>query len=87
MVCKFILSIRNYYTVSNSLKIEKLYYNGKELEDDGGGSTNGKGFTVKLGWFNTKWTDSLDQYAEGSEGFKEALRELTEQLEWEAENN
>ena len=67
--------------------IEKLYYNGKELEDDGGGSTNGKGFTVKLGWFNTKWVDSLDQYAEGSEGLNEALKELEEQLEWEKENN
>jgi len=67
--------------------VEKLYYDGKELEDDGGGSTNGKGFTVKLGWFNTKWTDSLEQYAEGSERLTEALNELKEQLEWEAENN
>ena len=67
--------------------IEKLYYDGKELEDDGGGSTNGKGFTVKLGWFNTKWIDSLEQYAEGSERLTEALNELKEQLEWEAENN
>jgi hypothetical protein len=67
--------------------VEKLYYDGEELEDDGGGSTNGKGFIVNLGWFNTKWVDSLEQYAPGSEGLKEALRELREQLEWEAENN
>jgi len=67
--------------------VEKLYYDGKELEDDGGGSTNGKDFTVRLGWFNTKWVDNLDQYAEGSEGLAEALKELQEQLEWEAEND
>ncbi len=67
--------------------VEKLYYDGEELEDDGVESSTGKGFTVKLGWFNTKWVDNLEQYAPGSEGLKEALRELTEQLEWEAENN
>lgn len=67
--------------------VEKLYYDGKVLEEDDGGSTNGKGFTVRLGWFNTKWVDTLEQYAEGSEGLTEALNELKEQLEWEAENN
>jgi hypothetical protein len=67
--------------------IEKLYYDGKELEDEGCGSSDGKGFIVNLGWFNTKWVDSLEQYAPGSEGLIEALQELTEQLKWEAENN
>lgn len=40
--------------------IEKMYYDGKELEDTGYDSTTGKGFSVILGWFVEKWHEPLE---------------------------
>jgi hypothetical protein len=67
--------------------VDRLYYDKKELEQnyDYNDST-GKGYYASVGWLNTKWHDSFDQYGEG-ELDADYWSDFDDNAQYERENN
>lgn len=62
--------------------IDCMFYDGKELECEYDYSeTTGKAYHCAVGWYKPEWRETLEQYAEGSERFKEYLEDYLHEIE------